>query len=293
MDKREFLKRLERSLKRLVPEERARYISYYDEIIMDLVDGGMSEQDAVAKQGDVSVIVTDIMSQVEPEKVVKKNVFEITLLAIGCLIAVICIVVLIALPDVITFAMMDVDGPTSVFVAGKVNEPFWLYIITAVILLAGIVIFSIRKKGKLAVVLGVALLICGITFVVVRIDDSKNVEENVTTETADVYATPEVEEKTRLVIELVSDNDFTTIREEYAVDELKEILEDDYMLQIKAMINDDWGELESIGAFYSAEVSQNNINYIVVQVNATYENVSVAYTITFTEELMLAGIYMR
>ena len=246
MDKREFLKRLERSLKRLVPEERARYISYYDEIIMDLVDGGMSEQDAVAKQGDVSVIVTDIMSQVEPEKVVKKNVFEITLLAIGCLIAVICIVVLIALPDVITFAMMDVDGPTSVFVAGKVNEPFWLYIITAVILLAGIVIFSIRKKGKLAVVLGVALLICGITFVVVRIDDSKNVEENVTTETADVYATPEVEEKTRLVIELVSDNDFTTIREEYAVDELKEILEDDYMLQIKAMINDDCGELESI-----------------------------------------------
>lgn len=293
MNKRVFLKKLEKTLRRLVPEERARYISYYDEIIMDLVDGGISEQEAVAKQGDMSGIVSDIMSQVEPEKVMKKNVFEIALLAIGCLIAVICIVVLIALPDVITFAMMDVDGPTSVFVAGKVNEPFWLYIITVVILLAGIVIFSIRKKVKLAVVLGVALVICGITFVIVRIEDSKDVEENLTTETVDVYATPEVEERTRLVIELVSDNNFTTIREEYAIEELKEVLEDDYMLQSKAMINNDWGELKSVGAIYSAEVSQNNINYIVVQVNATYENVSVAYIITFDEELMLAGIYMR
>ena len=72
MDKREFLKKLEKALKKLLPEERARYISYYDEIIMDSVDSGLSEKDAVAKQGNMNDIVADIMSQVEPEKVARR-----------------------------------------------------------------------------------------------------------------------------------------------------------------------------------------------------------------------------
>lgn len=293
MDKREFLKKLERALKKLVPEERARYISYYDEIIMDLVDGGMTEQEACAKQGDMSVIVADIMSQVEPEKVEKQKPLDVILLVIALLIGVACIVVLIALPDVITFAMMDGDGPTSVFVAGKVVEPVWLYILTAIVLVATIIAFVVRGKGKFAITIGIVLLVCVITFIVVRIDDNRNNVEDTTTESANVYASSEVEKKTTEVIKLLSHNDYQTLRDEYAIDEMKELLNDEYMLEAKNMINEDWGELCSIGSVYSAEVAQDNVLYTVVQVNATYDNVSIAFTITFDDELKLAGIYFR
>lgn len=208
MDKREFLKKLDKALKRLVPEERAKYISYYDEIIMDLVDGGMTEQEACAKQGDMSGIVADIMSQVETEKVEKKKPLDIILLVVALLIGVACIVVLIALPDVITFAMMDGDGPTSVFIAGKVVEPVWLYILTAIVLVATIIVFAVRGKGKFAIAIGIVLLACVITFVAVRIDDNRKNAEDATTESIDVYASSEVEEKTTEIIELISHNDY-------------------------------------------------------------------------------------
>lgn len=293
MDKREFLKKLEKALKRLQPEERARYISYYDEIIMDLVDGGMSEKDAVIKQGSMNDIVADIMSQVEPDKVVKKNIFEIILFIVACLAAIICTIVLIALPDVVTFAMMDMDGPTSIFLAGKVIEPVWLYILTAIVLVVSIVLFAVRKKGKCVIALSVALLICAVTFVIVRIDDNKKYDYESTSEVADVYASPEIEKRTVEVIELVSNNDYQKLSDEYAVEEMKEFLNDEYMLEAKKMISDDWGELQNIGTMYSVEVTQNNVNYTVVQVNATYEKLSIAYTITYDEELKLVGIYFR
>ena len=293
MDKREFLKKLEKALKKLVPEERARYISYYDEIIMDLVDGGMTEQEACAKQGDMSGIVADIMSQIEPEKVEKQKPLDVILLVIALLIGVACIVVLIALPDVITFSMMNEDGPTSVFVAGKVVEPIWLYIITTVVLITSTIIFVLRKKSKFALATGVLFLACVITFVLVRIDDNRKNAESSTTETVDVYASSEVEEKTIEIIQLLSHNDYKTLRDKYAIEELKELLNDEYMIEAKNMISSDWGELCDIGTVYSAEVTQDNVLYTVVQANATYDNVSIAYTITFDDELKLAGIYFR
>ncbi len=293
MDKREFLKKLERALKKLVPEERARYISYYDEIIMDLVDGGMTEQEACAKQGDVTGIVADIMSQVEPEKVERNKPWEIALLVGACLIAIICVVVLIALPDVITFSMMEDDGPTSVFIAGKVSEPVWLYILTAVILVGSLIVFIIKNNRKFAVATGIALLICIATFVIVRFEDDRNAKENSTTEEIDVYASSEVQEQTKLIIELISNDDFATIRDKYAIPELVEVIADDYMLESKAMVCKDWGDLKAIGTVYAAEVAQGDVIYTVVQVNATYENVSIAYTITFDDKLMLAGVYFR
>lgn len=293
MDKREFLKRLDKALKKLLPEERARYISYYDEIIMDLVDGGMSEKEAVSKQGNMSDIVEDIMSQVEPEKVAKKNPLEIVLFVVACLFAFACVIVLIALPDVVTFAMMDMDGPISIFVSGKVNEPVWLYILTAIVLIVSIAIFIIRRKVKCVIALSVALIICAVTFVVVRIDYNKKYDNASTTETTSVYASKEIEEKTNEVIVLLSNNDYQTLRDEYATEEMKELLNEEYMLEAKSMINDNWGELKNIGTVYAADITQSNITYTVVQVNATYDNLSIAYTITFDGEYKLAGVYFR
>lgn len=293
MDKKKFLSKLKKALVKLTPEERQKYISYYDEMISDLVDGGLEEDEAVKKQGNVNDVAQEILSQVDVDSLIKKNIWELVLLTVCCLLSLASTIVLIALPDVVTFALMEANGPTSVFVAGKINEPFWLYIITVIALVVGIIIFSVRKKLKYIIALVVALFVFGITFVVVRLDDGNNTVENVTTEESAGYSKLEIEERTILVIELVSQDDYASLRDSYSIPEMKEVLNDDYMLEVKTMISDNWGELISVGNIYYAEMSQNNIDYIVVQVNATYENVPIAYTITFDMELKLAGIYMR
>ena len=42
-----------------------------------------------------------------------------------------------------------------------------------------------------------------------------------------------------------------------------------------------------------SEIRQNGQRYVVVQVAVTYENVNVTYTITFDENMKLAGLYMK
>ena len=74
MSKKEFLKKLSKALKKLVPSERSRYIGYYDEVISDMVDNGVSEEEAVAKQGGVEKIAEDILRDVDKEQLIRKDV---------------------------------------------------------------------------------------------------------------------------------------------------------------------------------------------------------------------------
>ena len=49
MSKQEFLKKLKHELRKLKKEERNKYIEYYDEIISDIVERGVSEEEAIAR----------------------------------------------------------------------------------------------------------------------------------------------------------------------------------------------------------------------------------------------------
>ena len=42
-----------------------------------------------------------------------------------------------------------------------------------------------------------------------------------------------------------------------------------------------------------AEITQMNRHFAVCQVNVSYENVSVVYTITFDENMNVAGLYFK
>ncbi len=44
---------------------------------------------------------------------------------------------------------------------------------------------------------------------------------------------------------------------------------------------------------YISEVSQINQHYVIGQVTAAYENVSITYTITLDEDMKWAGLYMK
>ena len=67
----------------------------------------------------------------------------------------------------------------------------------------------------------------------------------------------------------------------------------DQLAQAKENICGDWGKLQSYGAPYTAQVEQAGIVGAVVQINASYENVNVIYTVTVDENLKLIGFFIR
>ena len=73
-----------------------------------------------------------------------------------------------------------------------------------------------------------------------------------------------------------------------------------YMLDIKKVFSEakanfcsDFGDFVSYGKIYSVESSQLEKTYAVVQMSVAYENVSATYTLSFDEDMKLAGMYIK
>ncbi len=106
MNKQEFLSHLKNSLACLTNEQKAESLEYYSEMIDDLIEDGMSEEEAVATLGNVDEIASRIIAETPLPQLVKANVmpkralkaWEIILLVLGSpiwlslLIALLCIV---------------------------------------------------------------------------------------------------------------------------------------------------------------------------------------------------------
>lgn len=78
-----------------------------------------------------------------------------------------------------------------------------------------------------------------------------------------------------------------------ATEEMKPMLTAEYMESARGTVSDDWGTLEAYGTVYAVQVKQQRKRYAVGQITVGYENVSVTYTLTFDEDMKLAGLYIR
>lgn len=101
-----------------------------------------------------------------------------------------------------------------------------------------------------------------------------------------------VEQSSRAVIDAFSKGDYDTL-ESYYSKEMQEAVTRQMLEDFKPVIGDDWGEYSGVGTAYMVEVSQRGKTYVVVQMNASYANVSVTYTLTFNSEMQLVGFYMK
>lgn len=63
MEKKKFKEVLEARISILTPAERQRILTFYEETIEDSMEDGMSEEEAVAKLGDLDTIVKDILAE--------------------------------------------------------------------------------------------------------------------------------------------------------------------------------------------------------------------------------------
>lgn len=106
------------------------------------------------------------------------------------------------------------------------------------------------------------------------------------------FSQPVVEEKVKDVVDLLNQSDYVTLQE-MSEDRMRAALTQETMEHAKAMVNDNWGSMQRIGTMYTAEFKQGGKLYAIAQVGVTYENVDVIYTISFDEDMKLAGVFMR
>lgn len=109
------------------------------------------------------------------------------------------------------------------------------------------------------------------------------------------FSKDEVESQSELIINLLNEDDYEGLSS-HSTETMKTALTkehyDDWETA-KASIGSDWGAFVSFGKVYMTQISQMGKKYVTVQMNASYENVSVTYTITFDEDMKLAGLYMK
>lgn len=158
MTKAVFLRELEDRLHQLPANEVQRRKAYYEELIADMMEDGISEEDAVAKLGDLSEIVDEILKDTPFPTLVKTKVQQkrrwsaaaITLAVLGAPIWLSLLLALIA----VVFSM--VIAVCSIVLA--------LFLTAVALGFAGIMSI-IRGFGLFALGGGTALFVIGSGFV--------------------------------------------------------------------------------------------------------------------------------
>ena len=152
MNKQFFLKILKKNTKKLKSEERRKYIEYYDEMISDIVESGVSEEEAIKRQGSVEKIAADIIADANPANLKTRDALGICLIVMSVIMLLCCAVQLfvriqakISLSTAIG-VIGGADGPTSIFVAGKIGTPWGLYILTAAVVVITDIYFVMKRK---------------------------------------------------------------------------------------------------------------------------------------------------
>lgn len=65
------------------------------------------------------------------------------------------------------------------------------------------------------------------------------------------------------------------------------------VLEAKKMLSENPGSFVSWGTIYMTEVSQMGQRAAVIEISAAYENAIITYRLSFNEDMLLNGLYMR
>lgn len=127
MNKSTFLKSLKKYLRKLKYSEILKHISYYDELLSDMVENGAAEAEALEKIGSPKKIAQEILQNAAPEDFKKKDIIGAALITASILFVAAIILVEFCFHTYAVSIIGGADGPTSVFVAGRISRPFALF----------------------------------------------------------------------------------------------------------------------------------------------------------------------
>ena len=147
---------------------------------------------------------------------------------------------------------------------------------------------KVKKKKRLCIVgivIGVLLVLGLLGYWI--FPKTKPIEEST------IFDSEQIESQSIAVILALNMEDYETLQEDYATDEVKSFLTKEQMDMAKANFDVDWKENVSFGNAYIVEVKQMGKVYALTQMTVGYGDKSVTYTLTFDSEYKLAGVYMR
>lgn len=107
-----------------------------------------------------------------------------------------------------------------------------------------------------------------------------------------IFSEEEIAEEAKALIELFDAEDYQALRE-HAEKEVAAVFSKEQMDPIKQSFCPDWGRRTSFGTFYVQEVSQRGQQYAIIQINVSYENTGITYTMMFDEAMKLTGFYIK
>lgn len=107
-----------------------------------------------------------------------------------------------------------------------------------------------------------------------------------------VFSEERVKAQAEEIIRLYSDNEFEAVTG-YMNEEMKQVLNAATLQYTKSQMKEDFGELLAFGNMYASEAKQSGARYAMVQVSVSYSEMSAMYTITFDEEMKLAGFFVK
>lgn len=137
MTKEVFLRELGRKLHQLSDKEVKERLSYYEELLNDMMEDGMDEEDAVAKLGNINEIAAEILRE-QP------------------------------LPTLVKYRVRPKNGWTAAAITvALLGSPLWIPLLFALVLTAGAVALSIAAV-ILSLILLVAALACAGILIMVR-----------------------------------------------------------------------------------------------------------------------------
>ena len=162
MRQEEFLKALEKALGKLKKSERLKYVESYRELLADMMESGISEADAVAKQGDVKAIAAEIVAGAAPNEK-RRDVCGVLLVIFSAVMVLFSLFA--SLNDWILSRVLTMlfnigpnesasigiiggaDGPTAIFVS-SVSGDTWFVWLPTIIVVAATIWYFVRKRKK-------------------------------------------------------------------------------------------------------------------------------------------------
>lgn len=110
--------------------------------------------------------------------------------------------------------------------------------------------------------------------------------------TSGIYQEQTVIEQTMKIIELWDADDMESICQA-SNDKMNSVVTPEILAETKSLFSTNWGECIGFGQPYILEITQMGETIVRIQINASYENTGVTYTISFDKNMKLAGFYVK
>lgn len=139
----------------------------------------------------------------------------------------------------------------------------------------------IRNMGILAVIL--LLLAGGIYWYMPK---------TIAIEKSKVFQKETIQEKAKDVIQMLDDGRYEEVKA-WSDGAMQKVLTEDMIKEAREAIGPDWGDFQSFGNAYMVQYMRMGKTMAVIEMNVSYENASVTYTISFNKDMTIAGLWMK